>query len=194
MPFEDYGIMRGIPSVTSVEPSDSTMLSSVLRKIADIYGVFYIRLLRKSAVKLYGEGSEFEIGKAVKLKEGSDVTVIASGIMVAESVKAYNILKNDGINARVIDMFTLKPIDKNIIIEAAEETGAVVTAENHNIINGLASAVSEVLVETKPVPMEKVGVMDLFGQVGKLDYLKQYYKLTAQDIVSAVKKVVKRKI
>ncbi len=192
MPFEDLGIMRGIPTVTVIEPSDSTMLKSVLEQVADSYGVHYIRLSRKAAVKVYESGC-FEIGKAVKLREGKDATIIANGIMVAESLMAAEQLKKEGINVRVLDMFTLKPIDKKAIVEAAEETGVIVTVENHNVINGLASAVAEVIVETKPVPMEKVGVMDQFGQVGKMDYLKNIYGLTVEDIVCAVKKAIARK-
>ena len=192
MPFEDIAVMRCIPTVTIVEPSDSTMLKNIIEQISGIYGVHYVRLLRKSAIKIYESGS-FEIGKAVKVKDGKDATIIASGIMLSESIKAAGVLKEEGISVRVLDMFTIKPIDKEAIMRAANETGAIVTAENHNVINGLYSAVAETIVELKPIPMEKVGVMDRFGQVGTMDYLKKIYKLTADDIVSAVKKVILRK-
>jgi transketolase len=155
--------------------------------------MFYVRLLRKNAIKIYEEGSIFEIGKAVKLKDGKDVTIIANGIMVAEALNATHILKETGISVRVLDMFTLKPIDKETIITCAKETGAIVTAENHNIINGLGSAVAEALVENIPTPMERVGVKDLFGEVGPVDYLKEKFELTANDIVKKVEKVLKRK-
>jgi transketolase len=155
--------------------------------------MFYVRLLRKNAIKIYEEGSTFEIGKAVKLKDGKDVTIITNGIMIAEALKAAYMLKETGISVRVLDMFTLKPIDKETIITCAKETGAIVTAENHNIINGLGSAVAEVLAENIPTPMERVGVKDLFGEVGPVDYLKERFELTANDIVKKVEKVLKRK-
>lgn len=193
MPFEDMGIMRNIPGITVIEPTDSTMLKDVIRQIADIYGVFYVRLLRKNAVKVYEEDSTFEIGKGIKLREGKDVTIIASGIMVAEALKAESMLKEKGIEATVVNMFTLKPIDKELIIDCARNTGAIVTAENHNIVNGLGSAVSEVLSENEPTPLERVGVKDLFGEVGPEAYLKERFELTANDIVKAALKVIERK-
>ena len=193
MPFEDLGIMRNIPEMTIITPTDSIMLKNIIKQVAELFGMFYIRLLRKNAIKIYEKGSTFEIGKAIKLKEGTDVTIIANGIIVAEALNAAYILEERGISARVLDMFTLKPIDKEEIIKCAKETGAIVTAENHNIINGLGSAVAEVLVENIPTPMERVGVKDLFGEVGPVDYLKERFKLTANDIVRKVEKVLKRR-
>lgn len=193
MPFEDMGIVRNIPNVTIVEPVDSVQLRDLLKQTENSYGVFYIRLLRKSVVKIYEDGSTFEIGKGVTLKDGKDVTIIASGIMVDDALKAADELKGKGVSARVVNIFTLKPIDKNLIIQCAEETGAIVTAENHNIINGLGSAVAEVVVENVPVPMERVGVDDLFGEVGPQQYLKERFGLTAENIVAKVNKVINRK-
>ena len=193
MPFEDMGIMRNIPEMTVLEPTDSIMLKDIIKQLTGLYGMFYVRLLRKNAIKIYEEGSIFEIGKAVKLKDGKDFTIIANGIMVAEALKAAEILDKKGVFVRVIDMFILKPIDKETIIECAKETGAIVTVENHNIINGLGSAVAEVLVENIPTPMERVGVKDLFGEVGPVDYLKERFELTANDIVKKAEKVLKRK-
>lgn len=193
MPFEDIGLMRNIPDITIIEPVDTTMLRDVVRQIAEPYGVFYVRLLRKNAIKIYEEGSTFEIGKAVHLKDGNDVTLIATGIMVDEALKAAEELEKEGISARVLNMFTIKPIDKEAIIKAAEETGAIVTCENHNIINGLGSAVAEVLVENKPVPMERVGVRDQFGEVGPETYLRERFNLTAAEIINRVKKVLEKK-
>jgi len=190
MPFEDMGILRNIPELTILEPVDSVMLKNLLEQTVDPYGVFYIRLLRRNAIRIYEEGSTFEIGKAVQLKEGKDVTIIATGIMVDEALKAAERLSEEGISARVVNMFTLKPIDKEMIIKCAEETGAIVTAENHSIINGLGSAVAEVLVENIPVPMERVGVRDLFGEVGPVDYLIKRFEMTSEDIVAKVKKVI----
>lgn len=194
MPFEDMGILRNVPTITIIEPVDSTMLENVMEQIADKYGVFYTRLLRKNAVKIYEEGSKFEIGKSVPLKDGKDVTIFATGIMVAESLKAADELEKEGISVRVENMFTLKPIDEDAIIRCAKETGAIVTAENHSILNGLGSAVAEVITENELVPLERVGVQDRFGQVGPVDYLKEQYNLTYKDIMSKVKKVLERKV
>ena len=193
MPFEDLGIMRNIPEMSVIVPTDSIMLKDIIKQLVEVYGMFYIRLLRKNAIKTYKEGQVFEIGKAIKLKEGKDVTIITNGIMVAEALNAAYMLEEKGVSARVLDMFTLKPIDRKKIIECAKETGAIVTAENHNIINGLGSAVAEVLVENIPTPMERIGVKDLFGEVGPVNYLKERFELTASDIVKKVKKVLKRK-
>jgi len=194
MPLEDLGILRTVPNITLLEPTDSIMLRDLIKQTAGLYGVFYIRLLRKSAMKIYEEGSTFEIGKAVEVKDGSDVTIIATGIMVEEALKAADSLAVEGINARVLNMFTLKPIDKEAIIRAAQETGAIVTAENHNIINGLGSAVAEVIAENVLVPLERVGVNDLFGEVGPQNYLQEKFGLTAANIVDKVKKAVARKV
>ena len=193
MPFEDMGIMRTIPGMTILEPTDSSMIRDMIRQTADIYGMFYIRLVRRFAVKVYEEGSTFKIGQAIKIREGHDVTIIASGYCVAEAITAAERLAERGISARVLDMFTIKPVDKESIISAALETGAIVTAENHNIINGLGSAVAEVLVEHCPVPMERVGVRDEFGEVGSLSYLAQRFGLTAAHIIARVESVLERK-
>jgi transketolase len=193
MPFEDMGIIRNIPEAIILEPVDSAMLSDLLIQSKDIHGLVYIRLLRKNAIKIYEEGATFDIGKGVTLIEGSDVTIIATGIMVKEALDAAEMLKEEGISARVVNIFTLKPIDKELIIKCAKETGAIVTAENHNIINGLGSAVAEVLGENIPVPLERVGVKDLFGEVGAVEYLRERFELTAEEIVIKCKKVVGRK-
>lgn len=193
MPFEDMGIMRNIPTLTVLEPTDSVMIRDLVKQLADAYGVFYIRMLRRNAIKIYKEGSTFEIGKAVKLRDGNDATIIATGICVPESIEAAKMLASKGTSVRVLNMFTLKPIDREAVIACAAETGAIVTAENHNIINGLGSAVAEVLVENIPTPMERVGVQDLFGEVGPASYLMQRFELTAADIVRKVEKVIARK-
>lgn len=194
MPFEDMGILRNVPNITILEPVDSVMLENIIEQIADKYGVFYTRLLRKNAVKIYEEGSTFEIGKSITLRDGKDVTIFATGIMVAEALKAADELDKEGISVRVENMFTLKPIDKEAILKCAKETGAIVTAENHSILNGLGSAVAEIIAENELVPLERVGVEDRFGQVGPVDYLKEQYNLTYKDIMSKVKKVLERKI
>lgn len=194
MSFEDVGIMRNIPTMTIVEPVDGAQLAAALPKIVERGGPVYLRTYRLEADKIYEDGCEFEIGKANTLVEGDDLTIIASGgIMLKNSLDAAETLKAEGINARVVDMHTIKPIDSDVIIKAAQETGAIVTAENHNIINGLGSAVAEVLIENEPVPMERIGVKDQFGEVGLVDYLAEKFELTTPDIVKAAKKVLARK-
>ncbi len=193
MPFEDMGIMRNIPEMTIIEPTDATMMRDITRQIAARYGVFYVRSARKNVVKVYGEGSTFELGKAAPLRDGRDVTIIAAGILVDEALQAADILAGQGIAARVLNMFTIKPVDKDAVILAARETGALVTAENHSIIGGLGSAVAEVVAENCLVPLERIGARDLFGEVGPEDYLKGRFQMTAKDIVAAAQKAVARK-
>lgn len=193
MPLEDIGLLRGIPNITIIEPTDSVMLRDMVKQTAKMEGIFYIRLSRKNAVKVFEDDSTFEIGKAAKIKAGTDVTLIASGICVDEAMKAAEMLEKQGICAAVINIFTIKPIDREAIVAAAKETGAIVTVENHNIHNGLGSAVAEVLAETTPVPMTRVGVQDEFGEVGSVDYLKEKFGLTAENIVTQAMAVIKRK-
>ncbi len=193
MPFEDMGVLRSIPQITLIELTDPVMVADIVRQLADAYGVYYLRMARKNAVGIYEEGSTFEIGKGNVLRDGADVSIIASGIMVGEALKAAETLAGEGISARVVDMFTWKPMDVELVKRCAEETGAIVTAENHNIYGGLGAAVAEACVKTTPAPIEMVGVMDEFGQVGTEDYLRKAYNLTAEAIVEAAKKVIKRK-
>lgn len=193
MPFEDMGIMRGMPTMTVLEPTDVTMLKWMINDVAYKKGMFYIRLVRKGCTKVYEDGSTFELGKAAVLKEGTDVTIISSGYCVAESLKAAKQLEEEGISAKVINMFCWKPIDADAIIKASKETGAIVTAENHNVINGLGSAVAEVLGKNAPAPLEMIGVQDEFGEVGYIDYLSERFKLNAKYIVEAAKKAISRK-
>lgn len=193
MPFEDMALMRAIPHMVCFEPVDATMLEKAVDQIADYQGAVYIRLQRKKAEKVFDDTLKFELGKAIKIKDGKDVTLIASGIMVARAIEAAELLKEDGISARVVNIHTWKPIDKDAIIKCAKETGAIVTCENHNVCNGLGSAVAEVVCQNSPVPMRLVGVKDEFGQVGKNAYLSEQYHITTQDIVEAAREVVKNK-
>ncbi|MGN0372708.1 MAG: transketolase family protein [Enterocloster sp.] len=193
MALEDLAIMRSIPGITIVEPTDSVMLADLLRQAARTNGNFYIRLLRKLAVKIYKEGSSFELGKAVTLREGSDITIFASGICVADALTAADMLSVQGIQAQVINPFTIKPIDTDSITKAAKKTGAAVTVENHNIIGGLGSAVAEVLSENCPIPLERIGVHDTFGEVGPVDYLKKRFHMMPEDIMKTALQVIKRK-
>lgn len=193
MPFEDMGIMRGMPTMTVLEPTDVNMLKWMLHEIAYKDGMFYVRLVRKDCIKVYEDDSTFEWRKSLLLRDGKDVTIISSGYCVSESMKAAELLEKEGISARVVNVYCWKPIDKEAILSAARDTGAIVTAENHNVINGLGSAVAEVLVKDKPVPMEMIGAQDEFGEVGYIDYLSERFKMNAPYIVDAVKKVIARK-
>lgn len=193
MPFEDMGLMQLVPGAYVIEPTDSAMLEDVLRQSAEKYGVFYIRLLRKNAVKIYEDGSRFDIGRGVLLRDGNDVSIIASGILVDEALKAAEQLESEGISARVVNLFTWKPIDDELVIKCARETGAIVTCENHNTVNGLGSAVCDVVCGDCPVPVEKIGVQDEFGEVGPEDYLRKRYRMSAEDIMEKAKKALTRK-
>lgn len=188
MSFEDMGIIRGLTNSVVIEPTDSSVLKSILEEIYNKQDKFYwIRLTRKSVYKIYEENSKFEIGKANVIKEGKDVTIIAMGMMVYEAKKAAEMLEKEGISATVIDMFTLKPIDKETIIKYCENVKLVVTAENHSITNGLGSAVAEVLCENIPKKMVRVGINERFGQVGTLEFLQEEYGLRAIDIYNKIK-------
>lgn len=193
MPLEDMGIMRGIPQMLCVEPTDSVMLKALMPQIIDYKGATYIRLQRKKAETVYSEGEKFDLFKAKKIASGKDATIIASGIMVSKAAEAREELKNQGYDVGILNVFTWKPIDEQAIIECANESGAIVVAENHNVHNGLYSAVSEVIVANKPVPMESVAVMDEFGEVGKMPYLSKKFHLTKEDIVEKTLKAIKRK-
>lgn len=193
MPFEDMSIIRAFPEMTLLDAGDPVQLRSLLEQMADTYGMMYCRIPRSFGFTIYDEGAEFKIGKANLLREGSDVTIIASGIELADALEAAELLEKEGISARVVDMFTIKPLDEAMVLESAEKTGAIVTAENANIIGGLGSAVAEVLGEKRPTPMERVGVKDLFGEVGSFDYLKRRFNLTGADIAAACRRVIARK-
>lgn len=193
MAFEDIGVLRSIPDITIVEPTDNAMMAKLLPIIAGTYGVFYVRYPRRMTVPVYDDNEEFTIGKAKLLKDGSDITIIASGLTVSESLNAAKMLEADGISARVVDMFTVKPIDREIIIDSALKTGAILTVENHNVIGGLGSAVSEVLSENCPTLLKRMGVNEEFGEVGAQDYLADRYKLTAKYIYEESKNLLKKK-
>ena len=193
MPFEDMGVLRSIPEITLIEPADNVILEDIIKQLASAIGVYYVRMARKNAISIYKEDSHFHIGRGNTLVDGNDVTIFASGIMVHEALKASSILQTDGISARVVDMFTWKPIDSELIDNCARVTGAFVTAENHNVVGGLGSAVAEATAMLRPVPIEMVGVKDRFGQVGTEDFLREEYELTTSDIVSAAKVAIQRK-
>lgn len=193
MGLEDVGLMRNLSTMVIFEPVDCFMIEKALPQIIAYDGPVYFRLFRKTDVAIYDENLEFDLFKSIEIKEGKDVTIFATGIMVAESLKAYELLASEGISARIVNMHTIKPIDKDAVIRAAKETGAIVTAENHNIHNGLGSAVAETLVENALAPMERIGIRDEFGEVGFLPYLLERFSMRAEDIAEACKKVIQRK-
>ncbi len=193
MSMEDVAIMRNIPGMTIYEPVDGVQLASILPQIVEHDGPCYIRLMRRGNDNVYLEGTTFELGKAHTISEGKDVTIFATGIMVKEAIEAGNLLAAEGIDASVINVHTIKPLDEKTVIEAAKKTGAVVVAENHNILNALGSAVAECLSENHPTPVKRVGVKDHFGEVGKRPFLAEKFGLLATDIVKAAKAAVAMK-
>ncbi|AFA47173.1 transketolase family protein [Acetobacterium woodii] len=191
--IEDIALMRVLPNMTVLSPADAVETEKMMDAAMAIDGPVYIRLGRSDVPVLFDADYQFEVGKAGLLKDGQDVTIIATGLMVGAALEAAELLETEGISARVLNMGSIKPIDVAAIEAAAIKTGAIVTAEEHSIIGGLGGAVAEVLGEVAPVPLERVGVKDLFGQSGKVAPLMEKYGLTANDIVAAAKKVIKRK-
>ena len=191
--LEDIALMRAVPNMTVIVPADGVETKQVVMAAAEHQGPVYIRLGRPKVPVLLGDDYKFEIGKGVVLKEGTDVTLIGTGIMVSKAMEAAELLAADGISAAVVNISTIKPLDNALITEMAQKTGAVVTAEEHNIYGGLGSAVAEVLVETCPVPMARVGVEDKFGESGLPDELLEKYGLTAANIAAKAKAVVAKK-
>ena len=191
--IEDIALMRIIPGMTVIIPCDAVETPKAIFAAAEMKGPVYIRLSRAKLPVITNQTDYFHIGKANILRKGKDVTVIAYGLMVAKALESADKLVKDNIHATVINLHTIKPIDKDAIIKLAKETGAIVTAEEHLVAGGMGSAVAEVLAEHCSVPIEMVGIRDQFGQSGEADELLKYYHLTADDIVEAVKKVIKRK-
>ena len=193
MPFEDMALYNTIPGATIIDVTDPTLLESAIRQCVNRPGVKYIRVGRKQYAKVYAEGSEVPIGKATVLREGGDAAVFASGIMVHEAMKAADILAAEGTQISVLDMFSVKPLDEEAVVEFARKTGAVVVAENHNRHGGLYASVAQVLCERRPVPAACVAVEDEFGEVGPQGYLQERFGLTADHVVRQVKAVLARK-
>ncbi|MBE6047692.1 MAG: transketolase family protein [Clostridium sp.] len=192
--IEDLSLMRSIPNMVVINPSDGIETKEAIKAIAEYQGPCYVRLGRMAVEDINtNENYKFEIGKGIKLSEGNDVSIIATGIMVEIALKAKEKLLSEGINARVINIHTIKPIDSDLIIEAAKETGAIVTVEEHSIIGGLGSAVTEVVSEYCPVPVLRMGVNDTFGESGKPNELLDKYGLTCEKIVEKVKMAINNK-
>ncbi len=188
--IEDLALMRVIPGMTVVHPADAISTKKLLEQVAALYGPVYVRLGRLSIPVIYSEDEKIELGRGNCVKDGSDLTVIACGLMVNEALMAADELEREGIHVRVIDMHTIKPVDEEIIVKAASETKAIITAEEHSVIGGLGAAVAEVTARKCPVKMAMVGVQDRFGQSGKPPVLMKEYGLTAADIAAAAKGIL----
>ena len=190
MCFEDIAMMRTVPEACVVDVSDPTMLGQFLRMTKDRPGLTYIRMPRRDLPDIYLPDTRFEEGKGKILREGKDLTLIGNGIMVATCLDAADMLVKEGISARVVDIVTTKPLDTELVLECAEKTGKIITAENGNVIGGLGSAVCEYLSSARPTPVFKIGVNDEFGCVGGEQFLREKYHMTALDIVLMAKKIV----
>lgn len=190
---EDIALMRTIPGMVILNPADDVEAEKAVFAAAEYEGPVYLRFGRLAVPRIFDEDYDFQIGKGVELTEGNDVAIIATGLMVNEALMAAEELKKEGINARVINMATIKPLDKDIVIKAAKETGAIVTAEEHNVIGGLSGAVSEVICENYPVPVVKLGVEDTFGRSGPAVELLHLYGLDAEHIVAKAKQAIAMK-
>jgi len=191
--LEDIALMRVLPNMTVVVPCDAVEAKKATIAVASIQGPCYLRFAREATPVFTNEEDSFQIGKANQLVDGSDVTIIACGPIVYESLLAAEELQKEGISARVLNMHTVKPLDAEAVLKAAAETGAIVTAEEHQIFGGLGGAVAELLAKQNPTPMEMIGVKDTFGESGTPEELAEKYELTAKDIVKAVKRVLARK-
>lgn len=185
--LEDLGMMRGLPNMTVMCTSDDRETKWAVEEISKIDGPVYLRLCRLNTPQIYGEEQAFEIGKGVQIGDGTDATVFATGVVVPEAIKAKEELEKQGINIRVVDIHTIKPIDKELIIKCAKETKKLVSIEDHNIIGGLGSAISEVLTEEYPAKLIRMGMKDRFGKSGPAKELLRYFGLTSEDIIAVVK-------
>jgi transketolase len=191
---EDIAIMRAIPNMTVIVPADAVETAKAVRAAAAFRGPVYIRLGRNKVPAVFQEDQKFEIGKGCTVVPGNDLTFITTGLMTAQAVAATDLLKKDGISARVVHIGTIKPLDGDLVLEAARETGAIVTAEEHSIIGGLGGAVSEFLAENLPTPLKRIGIKDRFGTSGKADELLKYFGLTPEGLADGAREVLARKL
>lgn len=182
--IEDISLMRTLPNMTVISTSDDIQTKWAVKEISKINGPVYLRLSRLATPIIYDENQEFEIGKAVQIGEGTDATIFATGVTVSEALKAQEMLKQNGINIRVVDIHTIKPIDKDMIVKCAKETKKLISVEDHNVIGGLGSAISEVLTQEYPAKLIRLGINDTFGKSGKATELMKYFGITADNIVS----------
>lgn len=181
--LEDLALMRALPNMLVISPSDSVEAKALTKEISKIKGPAYMRLARLATPTIYEENQKFEIGKAIQIGEGTDATIFATGVTVSEALKAKEILKAKGIDIRVVDVHTIKPIDKDMIIKCAKETKRLISLEDHNIIGGLGSAISEVLTDEYPCKLERLGIKDVFGKSGNAVELMKYFEITSDKII-----------
>jgi len=186
--LEDLNLMRGLPNMTVMSVSDDIQTKWAVEEISKINGPVYLRLGRLSTPVIYDEGQKFEIGKGIQIGDGKEATVFATGLMVSEAIKAKKILEKENVFIRVVDIHTIKPIDREIVIKSAKETNKIITIEDHSVIGGLGSAISDVLSEEYPVKVTKMGMRDVFGKSGDAFKLMEYFKLRSKDIIDEVKK------
>ena len=191
--FEDIAIMRAIPNMTVIVPADVVEMKQAVRACVEYNGPVYLRCIRCETPVIFDENYKFEWNKGVTLRDGEDVTIVSTGIMTPEALVAANILVNEGISIRLIHIHTIKPIDMEILIKAAQETNCILTVENHSIIGGLGGAVSEILSENYPTLIKRIGIKDTFGESGSLNDLFCKYGLTAENIVKEVKNLIEKK-
>jgi transketolase len=189
---EDIALMRAIPNMTVIVPADAAETRKAIRAVAEHKGPAYVRLGRNKVPTIFEEDYNFEIGKGCEVMPGTDMTFVTTGIMTGQAVIAAELLKKEGISARIVHIATIKPLDREIILKAAEETGAIVTAEEHSVIGGLGGAVAELLSEARPTPVKRVGVRDRFGTSGKAEELLKYFGLTPDDLAEAAREVLAR--
>jgi transketolase len=190
---EDLAIMRALPNMTVLCPADGPETAAAIRAAAAFDGPVYVRLGRSKVPVVFPAGCDFAIGRGATLHQGTDLTFITTGLMTAQAITAAGILAEEKISARVVHLGTIKPLDVDLVLKAARETGAIVTAEEHSVIGGLGGAVCETLAEGCPVPLERVGLRDVFGQSGKAEELLAHYGLTPAHLVEAAERVVQRK-
>lgn len=186
--LEDINLMRGLPNMVVFSPSDDTQTKWIVNEMTKMKGPQYIRTCRAKSPKIYDENQEFNFGKAIQIGDGKDATIFATGICTSEALKAKEELEKEGINVRVVDIFTIKPIDEEIIIKCAKETKKLISVEDHNIIGGLGSAISEVLTDKYPAKLIRMGIKDTFGESGKAEELMKKYNIDKDSIINCVKK------
>jgi transketolase len=191
--FEDIALIRSVPGITLILPGDLTEMRQAVTAAVKTIGPFYIRLGRGEAPKIFDDSDGFRVGKVRRISDGPDVGIVASGSLLSEAIKAEAMLRSEGVKASLVDMHTIKPADEEAIVDMAEETGALVTVEDHNILGGLGGTVAEIVCRHNPVPVEMIGIRDRFGESGDLSELMELYGLTARHIAAAAKRAIERK-
>jgi transketolase len=191
--IEEIAALRAVPNILLVSPADQVETKKAVRAITKYEGPVAVRLANPAVPTIYTEDLPFELGKAMTVADGDDVTIVATGIMLSDSLEAVDILAGEGIKARLLDMHTIKPIDEESVLKAAKETGVIVTVEDSSVLGGLGGAVAEIVTENSPVPVNRVGIKDRFGQSGTIADLKKEYRLTAEDIAKAARDTIKKK-